>query len=237
MTLPKILIVDDSVAACLFMANVLQEAGYKVSIALDGHDALAKALAQRPQCLILDVILPDINGYNVCRQVRVADPQHTVPIILISTKNTPLDRTYGLSQGADRYLSKPFTAETLLQAVWDVLPSHLRSAIAPPLHVPKPPAITLASLIPRRRVDNSTLFTTSSPFAGSMRMDRRTRQLYAALDGQKTVDELCAVMGGGIKETVETLQTLFVQQRIEFCNKEGEIVDPHRFFPDMKVSS
>lgn len=237
MTLPKILIVDDSVAACLFMANILQEAGYKVSIALDGHDALAKVLAQRPQCLILDVILPDINGYTVCRQVRVADPQHTVPIILISTKNTPLDRTYGLSQGADRYLSKPFTAETLLQAVWDVLPSHLRSAIAPALPVPKPPTMTLASFIPRRRVDASTMFTTSNPFAGSMRMDQRTRRLYAAIDGLKTVDELCAAMGGGIKETVETLRTLFVQQRIEFCNKEGGIVDPHRFFPDMKVSS
>lgn len=132
MSRPKILIVDDSAAACLFIANALQQAGYGVNIAFDGHNALAKVLALRPQCLVLDVILPDVNGYTVCRQVRAADPQHTVPIILISTKNTALDRTYGLSQGADRYLSKPFTAEALLQTVWDVLPSHLRSAVPPP---------------------------------------------------------------------------------------------------------
>lgn len=70
-----------------------------------------------------------------------------------------------------------------------------------------------------------------------MRMDQRTRQLYAAIDGLKTVDELSAVMGGGIKETVETLRTLFVQQRIEFCDKEGGIVNSHRLFSDTKVSS
>jgi len=235
MSLPKILIVDDSIAICLFMTNVLQQVGYEVSVALDGHNILAKVRTQHPQCLILDVVLPDINGYTLCRHLRAVDPQHMMPIILISTKNTPLDHTYGLSQGADRYLSKPFTAEALVQAVWDVLPSHFRPTIAPPA-ASKPPTVTLASFVPRHRVD-PTLFTTSNPFASSIRMDRRTRQLYAAIDGLKTVGELCTLMGGGIKETVEALRTLLVQQRIEFCDKEGEIVDPRRFFPDMKISS
>jgi chemotaxis family two-component system response regulator PixH len=232
MSMPKILIVDDSMAACLFMANALRGVGYEVSIALNEHDLLTRVLTYRPQCLILDVILPGASGFTLCRQLRVIDPQHTLPIILVSTKSSPLDQAYGLRQGADRYLSKPFTAEALVETVWNVLPLHLRPTIMPPSSVPKSPTTTSLDLIPRSRVDSSML-TTSNPFASSVRMHGQVRQVYRAIDGLKTVDELCALLGSSVKEMGEILRTLFIQQYIEFCDKEGKVVDPHRLFSEM----
>src|SRR6266516_6358570 len=112
---PKVLIIVDSRSACLFMASALEKTGFQVITALNGQEGLTKAFQERPNCLILDVILPGINGFDLCRRLRAMDPQHHMPIILISSKNTPLDQRWGLRQGADRYLSKPFTEETLVE--------------------------------------------------------------------------------------------------------------------------
>src|SRR5437667_6273709 len=80
---PRVLVVDDSASTCLMIASALQQNGYDVDIALKGQDGLAKALTFHPHCLILDVLLPDINGYTVCRHVcqRLQQQPH---IILIS---------------------------------------------------------------------------------------------------------------------------------------------------------
>lgn len=117
----KILIVDDSPTLCLLMTRALQRAGHEVVTASNGHDGLQKALHERPNCVILDVVLPGMSGFGLCRQLRALDPQRRIPIILISTKNTPLDRTWGLRQGADRYLAKPFTDDDLLRTVEEVM--------------------------------------------------------------------------------------------------------------------
>ena len=117
----KILIVDDSPTLCLLMTRALQRAGHEVITASDGHQGLQKALYERPNCVILDVVLPGLSGFGLCRQLRALDPQRRIPIILVSTKNTPLDRTWGMRQGADRYLAKPFTDEELVHTVEDVL--------------------------------------------------------------------------------------------------------------------
>ena len=118
---PKVLIVDDSITTCLFMARALQKAGYEVITAADGREGWTKAMRERPHCLVLDVVLPGMNGFSLCRQLRAVDPQRSLSIIMVSTKNTPLDSTWGLRQGADRYLPKPFSEETLVQTVGEVL--------------------------------------------------------------------------------------------------------------------
>ncbi len=115
---PRVLVVDDSASTCLSIASALQQRGYDVDIALNGQDGFTKTLTFHPHCLILDVILPDVSGYTVCRHVRQQLGQRLPHIILISSKDAPLDQYYGLRQGADCYLPKPFTEETLLQAVW-----------------------------------------------------------------------------------------------------------------------
>jgi DNA-binding response OmpR family regulator len=123
---PKVLVIDDSATSSHFMSQTLRKAGYYVITAADGNEGLTKALQERPHCLILDVVLPGVSGFGVCRKLRAMDPQHNLSIIMVSSKNTPLDQTWGLRQGADRYLTKPFTEEALLRIVQEVLAEHLR---------------------------------------------------------------------------------------------------------------
>jgi twitching motility two-component system response regulator PilH len=120
----KVLVIDDSATLCLIMARALEKAGYQVITASNGNDGLIKALQERPHCVIIDVVLPGISGFGLCRQLRALDPQRNLSIIMISTKNTNLDHSWGLRQGADRYLPKPFSDETLVQVVEDVLREH-----------------------------------------------------------------------------------------------------------------
>jgi DNA-binding response OmpR family regulator len=120
-TPPKVLVIDDSATSSLFITQALRKAGYKVITAVNGNEGLTKALSERPHCLILDVVLPGVSGFGVCRQLRSIDPQRNLSIIMVSSKNTQLDQAWGLRQGADRYLAKPFTEEILLQTVEEVL--------------------------------------------------------------------------------------------------------------------
>jgi DNA-binding response OmpR family regulator len=120
----KVLVIDDSATICLIMARALQKAGYQVITASNGNDGLTKALQERPHCVVLDVVLPGISGYGLCRQLRALDPKHNLSIIMVSTKNTRLDRSWGLRQGADRYLPKPFSEEMLVQTVKEVIREH-----------------------------------------------------------------------------------------------------------------
>jgi len=120
-TSPKVLVVEDSASSSLFITQALQKAGYRVITAIDGNEGLTKALQERPECLILDVVLPGVSGFGVCRQLRSIDPQRSLSIIMVSNKNTQLDQSWGLRQGADRYLPKPFTEETLVRTVEEVL--------------------------------------------------------------------------------------------------------------------
>ena len=108
------------------MARALQKAGYQVIMANDGRVGFTKALQERPHCVILDVVLSGMSGFGLCRQLRSLDPQRHLSIIMVSTKNTLLDHNWGLRQGADRYLTKPFPEETLVQLVKEVMMERLR---------------------------------------------------------------------------------------------------------------
>jgi DNA-binding response OmpR family regulator len=121
----KILVIDDSPTLCLLMTRALKKAGYQVLTASNGREGLLLALQERPHCVILDVVLPGMSGFGLCRQLRALDPQRRISIIMISTKNTPLDQRWGLRQGADRYLPKPFSDETLVHTVEEVLQGQL----------------------------------------------------------------------------------------------------------------
>ena len=121
MLAPKILIIDDSATVRMFMVRALQKTGCQISLAASGTEGLQKALLERPHCIILDVVLPGMNGYSLCRQLRSMDPEHDLAIIMVSSKATQVDQNWGLRQGADRYLPKPFTEEELITAVKEVL--------------------------------------------------------------------------------------------------------------------
>jgi DNA-binding response OmpR family regulator len=117
MPVPKVLVVDDSWTDLTLIATPLRESGYDVITAVDGEEALEKVLQERPQCVLLDVILPKQNGFQLCRKLKTMEQSRDIPIILISGKNTPLDKRWGLQQGADIYLTKPFDKDELLASV------------------------------------------------------------------------------------------------------------------------
>jgi DNA-binding response OmpR family regulator len=123
---PKVLVVDDSATSMHLMTQSLRRAGYDVTTAVSGHEGLAKAVQERPHCLILDVVLPGVSGYGVCRQLRSLDPEHNLSIIMVSSKDTPMDQKWALRQGADRYLTKPISEEALIRTVYEVLSEHIR---------------------------------------------------------------------------------------------------------------
>src|SRR5258708_33948600 len=106
------------------MARTLAKVGYQVITASKGKDGLVKDIKERPHGVIIEVVLPGIRGFGLCRQLRALDPQRNLSIIMVSTKNTSLDQTWGLRQGADRYLPKPFSEETLLRTVEEVIRKH-----------------------------------------------------------------------------------------------------------------
>jgi DNA-binding response OmpR family regulator len=227
---PKVLIIDDSTSACLFMASALEKTGFQVITAPNGQEGLTKAFQERPNCLILDVILPGINGFELCRRLRAMDPQHHIPIILISSKNTPLDQRWGLRQGADRYLSKPFTQEALVQVVEDVLPKRPDPSVSMrPVSANRPSPLRRQSLpdvrrlIPHR-IENDELMRLYSPSA---------RRLYTAIDGRKNIETLCTITYLDLKEVYEALQILLARHSIELYSAEGRRVEVLPFFRNL----
>ncbi len=95
----------------------LRNSGFEVITAVDGDEALEKVFRERPQCIVLDVVLPKQNGFQLCRKLKNFEASKHIPIILLTSKNTALDRSWGLRQGADVYMTKPFNTDELVASV------------------------------------------------------------------------------------------------------------------------
>ena len=121
MTPTKILVVDDSPTELRLVTGPLRNCGYDVVTAADGEEALEKAAQERPDLIVLDVVLPKKNGYQVCRLLKNTPDTQGVKILLLTSKNQESDRYWGLRQGADEYLAKPFAEEDLLAAIAGLL--------------------------------------------------------------------------------------------------------------------
>lgn len=113
----KVLVVDDSWTDLTLIATPLRESGYDVIMAVDGEEAVQKVLTEQPHLVVLDVVLPGQNGFQLCRRLKQMEAARNIPIILISSKNTSLDKRWGMQQGADLYLTKPFNKEELIASV------------------------------------------------------------------------------------------------------------------------
>jgi CheY-like chemotaxis protein len=112
-----VLVVDDSATDRQLATTLLQKQGYAVTTAVDGEDALLKIAADRPPLIVLDIILPKMNGYQVLRTLKGAPETRDIKVILVSSKSQDSDRFWGLKQGADDYIAKPYPDDALLAAV------------------------------------------------------------------------------------------------------------------------
>jgi len=123
---PTVLIIDDSATSCHIMEGILQKEGCRVKVARDGREGAQMVLREVPHCVVLDVVLPGMSGYEVCRYLRSqVAVLHDLPIIMVSTKNTPIDKTWALRQGATHYLAKPFDEREFIKLVKESIASYI----------------------------------------------------------------------------------------------------------------
>lgn len=199
-----------------------------MEFAFKGQEGLSKVAKFQPSCLILDVVLPDISGYAVCRHVQQRSVSRNTPyIIFISAKKAPFDQHYGLSQGANRYLPKPFTAQELVQAVWEGVPESLRRTVHSTVSsTPQKDAyVRLLELMPRR-VSNQGAMRTNSPFARTPVIeDEQAHKLYTAIDGRKTLAELASATGLENKGITRAVRVLLEENCIQIYDAEGQIAE------------
>lgn len=121
MSRESILVVDDSPTQLRLITDALDGKGYQISTATSGEDAIEKAGQVNPDLIILDIILPNQNGYQVCRQLKSTPATKDIKVVMLSTKDQDSDKFWGMKQGADDYLTKPFEEDDLLSAVRKLL--------------------------------------------------------------------------------------------------------------------
>lgn len=134
----KILIVDDELNIRELLKFNLENSGYKVIEAEDGQTAINIAKSQKPELIVLDLMLPGMDGLEVCRLVKNSRETAAIPIIMLTAKNEEIDKVIGLELGADDYLTKPFSPRELLARIKAVLRrSNKESAVGGELVVGK----------------------------------------------------------------------------------------------------
>ena len=111
----KILVIEDEKAIADILAFNLKREGYGVMSAYDGNEGLRLALVEKPHLILLDIMLPGIDGYEVCSRVRRSDP--AIPIIMLTAREEEADKILGLESGADDYVTKPFSMRELIARI------------------------------------------------------------------------------------------------------------------------
>lgn len=110
----KILIVDDSNTVLLMHRMTLRSTGYTLVLARDGAEAVEKALVERPDLILMDVVMPRMNGIEACRALRTHDETREVPIIMVTTRGEPVNVEAGFQAGCTEYITKPYDGVELL---------------------------------------------------------------------------------------------------------------------------
>lgn len=117
MPVKNILVVDDSPTERFFSVDFLTKAGYQVTTAENGEEGIAKARAMKPDLILMDVVMPGLNGFQATRQLSRNPETQAIPVFMCTTKGQETDRVWGLRQGAIDYLVKPVVAEELLAKI------------------------------------------------------------------------------------------------------------------------
>ena len=113
----NVLIVDDSPTEVESMSGILRKHGYKVMVAPNGEDGVVKAQRHAPDLVLMDVVMPGLNGFHATRQLSRDPLTKDIPVVLVSTKDQETDRVWGMRQGATDYLIKPVQEKALLNAI------------------------------------------------------------------------------------------------------------------------
>jgi diguanylate cyclase (GGDEF)-like protein len=129
----KLLVIDDTDLMRKLISDVLQEAGYDVILAVTGQEGIEKVSLEKPDLVILDVVMPEMDGFEVCKILREDDSNNLLPIIILTAQNNEDDKLTGLELGADDYIVKPFNERELVSRVKNTLRRIDRNRWANPL--------------------------------------------------------------------------------------------------------
>ena len=113
----RILVVDDEIYTVHILDFSLGMEGYEVLTALDGEQALERLKADKPDLIVLDIMMPKVDGYEVCRTIKSSPETQHIPVILLSAKGRNVDQKMGFDVGADDYITKPFSPRKLVERI------------------------------------------------------------------------------------------------------------------------
>lgn len=118
-----VLVVEDSATQRQMISDLLKESGLNASVTSvsDGVEALEHIKTERPDIIVLDIVMPRMNGYEVCRQIKTDPNTENVPVIMCSSKGEEFDKYWGMKQGADAYIAKPFEPTELIGTIKQLL--------------------------------------------------------------------------------------------------------------------
>jgi two-component system alkaline phosphatase synthesis response regulator PhoP len=117
----KILVVDDEIYIVHILDFSLGMEGYEVITALDGDQAIEKARAEKPDLIVLDIMMPKLDGYETCKMLKADEATRDIPVILLSAKGRNVDQKIGFEVGADDYITKPFSPRKLVERINAIL--------------------------------------------------------------------------------------------------------------------
>ena len=117
----RILVIEDYLSTARFLTYTLEQEGFQTSVARNGIEGLRKAQEEKPDLIILDVMLPGLDGFELCRRLRADAETAKLPVLMLSAKAQETDKATGLKMGADMYISKPAAPEKIVAAVKSTL--------------------------------------------------------------------------------------------------------------------
>jgi twitching motility two-component system response regulator PilH len=117
----KILVVEDSLAQRQMISDLLRDSGLNIQFACDGVEALENIQNYNPDLVIMDIVMPRMNGYELCRHIKSDPKTKSIPVVMCSSKGEEFDRYWGMKQGADAYIAKPFQPLELIGTIEKLL--------------------------------------------------------------------------------------------------------------------
>jgi twitching motility two-component system response regulator PilH len=117
MAIKKVLVVDDSAPDLLNLQKIISDAGYLVTTATSGQEAIKKARAESPDIIFMDIVMDRMDGYQACRELTQDDKTKGIPVVFVTSKTQKADRVWAEMQGGKAFISKPYTRDQILEQI------------------------------------------------------------------------------------------------------------------------
>jgi twitching motility two-component system response regulator PilH len=117
MSISKVLIVDDAATDRSNLQGIVTAAGFVATTAASGREGMERALADKPDVILLDILMQDMDGFELCRGLRANEATKKTPIVIVSSKSNKADRVWAMEQGATAYVTKPYKPEQILESI------------------------------------------------------------------------------------------------------------------------